>query len=130
MLVYLKEKGYIKNEMVSFYIDLTGKSHMKFGDFDYEAVNQTAEFAALPSTSQNTWDFDLTSVSLAGWNRFHVKAAFNPAFPHIYVPDEDWASLVKKFNEEFKGKGIECTQTDKGECKLMKSCAEVKHIIR
>lgn len=101
MLPFLKGDGYIGHEMVSFYVDFTGKGHIKFGDFDREAVAESAKLTAVPSSSKSTFDFDLVDVEIAGEDRFGGKASFNPAFPHIYLPKDDWTDFVKRFNTKY-----------------------------
>lgn len=53
------------------------------------------------------------------------KAAFNPAFPHIYIPVGEWSVFVYKFNRDYKERGIQCTDNKYGECKFQKKCEQI-----
>ena len=94
--------------MFSIFTDFDGDSSVKFGGFDKSGVLEGADFKMLPSASTDRWVMDMIGMKIAGEDRFGGKATFNPAFPWIYLPNDDFGEFLDYFNKEFRSKGLSC----------------------
>lgn len=93
--------------MFSLFIDLNGKSSIKFGGYDVGGIKANHSFNNMNSNSNSSWVFNLTEINLAtvhftGYGDEAPQAdakkslaKFNPAFPWVYLPSDDWTKFTQ-----------------------------------
>ena len=119
-----------KDEWLADVHDLDWESSIKFGGYDKNGVAEGAEFHLLDSVEEGMWSFEVEKPIIAGKalpfyakdeigrnpGAFMSLAQFNPAFPWIYLNEDDFASLYLAFDEE-----LACDMTY-GECRFESDC--------
>ena len=106
ILEHMATAGEIDKRMFSIFTDFDGDSSIKFGGFDKSGVLQGADFKMLNSASNDLWMIDMIGMKIAGQDRFGNRATFNPAFPWIYLPPDDFDDFLTYFNKAFKSQGL------------------------
>lgn len=91
----------ISNRMFSLFISLdSADSVIKFGGYDKSGVANGSPFHMLTSQTDDYWSFALTSVKAGGVEldaTVDRSVQFNPAFPWIYMPTDQFEQFAKAF---------------------------------
>ena len=114
--------------MFSIYTNLApGKSHVKFGGYDESGMKNKGEMVVLKTVNHTTWSIKLDSVQLNDM-KFKLRtfidqvASFNPAYPYIYLPEEDFKLISAQLNKVLGTFQNKICNPFYGECRILKSC--------
>jgi len=111
-------------------MDGGNSSHIKFGGYDESAFVQ--ECHMIKSYSNSEWALPYDKLTIGNTEYYSATvdgdkepklAEFNPAYPYIYLPNNDFATFSKNFNNKMKD--VDDTfvcQNNEGYCRASISC--------
>lgn len=119
--------------MFSIYLtkESSGKSFVNFGGYYRELVKPNSRLMVIKTSNRDSWGVKFDRPTF-GNELFHLgkgEALFNPAYPWIHIPNEDFNKFLDPFNYSYKKLGLSCQEKHK-ECRFDVPCDELKKTTR
>lgn len=116
--------------MFSVYLSMKSGNgtHVKLGGYDVEGMDGGVDSLQIIETVDNEqWILPLSHASI-GYQAVQLQATqviFELAYPYIYLPMEDYNSLVRIINTQYGGS---LCVLNMGKCLIKQSCDQIDNV--
>lgn len=124
----LNLSGKINHNVITFAISMNqgNSSTIKFGSWDEFMLESGKELHILKTNGLDTWNLGANKVKLGDKTirEREFQADIDPGVPYIYVPDNDYISIIEDLAQTYQNQGLICVFSD-NYCMFKKSCGSV-----